>query len=57
MSLSMTSLTENICMFTIVFTIQVKGVGYVDCKLDVGISVMSVYMYVVILPKFVSFCG
>ena len=53
----MTSLTENICMFTIVFTIQVKGAGYVDCKLDVGISVISVYMYVVILPKFVSFCG
>jgi len=53
----MTSLTENNCMFKIVFTIQVKGVEYVDCKLDVGISVMSVYMYVVILPKFVSFCG
>ena len=53
----MTSLTENICMFTIVFTIPVKGVGYVHCKLDVGMSVMSVYMYVVILPKFVSFCG
>ena len=54
----MTSLkTDNICMFTIVFTIQAKGVGYVDCKLSVGISVMSVYMYVVILLTFVSFCG
>lgn len=36
MSLSMTSLTENICMFAIVFPIQVKGVGYVDCKLGCG---------------------
>ena len=53
----MTSLTENICMFTIVYTIRAKGVGYVDCKLDVSISVMSVYMFVVILPKFVSICG